>query len=121
MLPERDGFTLLGDSESGRGPSGLCDRWSPRTGEADCTTRFVVAAADRLRDGRIVVGERDHRRSGTPTAPGGFGIRSRSGAERVLSGDPGDTTIALAAEKGTNTAWAVTRTGDVTSLQRFAG
>lgn len=119
----------------GQGFTGLepmCREWISTTAQKACTTTVVAGAADRLKNGSIVIGGEDYRTPSAPPRPGHprsvegtFALRGADGTERALSGDPGEETVLLVAERNQNAAWAVTRdssaAGPVYTLQRYDG
>lgn len=89
---------------------------------SDCTTMTAVGAAVLLRGGPAVLGGMDWQRQENGTlvdVPGQFLLRYANGTERVLGGDPGDTTLAMAADPTGATVWAITKEGDRYSIQRY--
>ncbi len=82
---------------------GAVESCSPGTPSASASEKAAV-----LNDGRLITA--------------GLRIRSSAcGTERPLRSAPLDETLAITAERGSNTAWALTRKGNVISLQRFVG
>ncbi|GMA42340.1 hypothetical protein [Mobilicoccus caccae] len=98
-----------------------CTMWTKAEGEKSCTSQWATGAAALLRGGRVVVGGMDYQHPAQSKVEATFGIRTRDGGERLISGDPGDRTVAMAVEPGTDIAWAATRTGSVTTLQNWKG
>lgn len=89
-----------------------------------CTTQVAAGAGALLADGRAVIGGSDHRDVVHPEDPmheASFVVRDARGVETPLTGTPGDATLFLTVEPGTNHAWAVTRAGDVVQLQEWRG
>ena len=113
LTPKAGHHVVLGRDEnpSGRPPVFTTSEWDG-TGLRQClrgpvSDQFSEVGA-LLADGRLVTSD--------------FRIRADAcNRPRPASGDPGDETLAMAAERGGNTAWALTRHGERLTLQRFAG
>ncbi len=107
LAPKAGNQLVLGNYQDyNQRSSPYCLSWTGGK-EARCTTGSDSGVAAALADGRIVTG--------------GFAIRDRAGTETRLAGETGSATRALAAERGSNTAWALNVIGDRAILQRFAG
>ncbi|QQS02360.1 MAG: hypothetical protein IPK37_08660 [Austwickia sp.] len=118
-----------GDGSLGSFPA--CKIWSAR-GEEPCVSSVLTSASAQLKNGSIILGGYDYTAPKSPFVPGparftegSFALRSPSGAERPIPGDPGQGTELVIAERNQNTAWAVTfdfsPTGPVYTLQRYDG
>lgn len=130
LIPTGEGFLALGE-DAATSPrdvvrQGLCVTWKPKAGDVygtsvRCFTGGIVGAAAERRDARVVIGGNDEIewRGGVRTTvkQGTFRLRERSGAERVIPGDPGEGTLAVAAQARTHAMWAITTTGAVNTLQ----
>jgi len=123
LVPSRDVQLALGRSARSLGSTrgGTCKVWIKGSGEQQCTTRWAVGAAALLANGNIVVGGDDYAPTGKPTVQGTFGIRTKAGAEKLVAGDPGDKTLAMAVEPGTSMVWAATKKGGTTTIQSWKG
>ncbi|MCH8612059.1 hypothetical protein [Arsenicicoccus dermatophilus] len=115
------GSRQASDSSGGRTETGLCLRSSG----TDCPAPvWAVSAATQLEDGRTVLGGRDTAattdRDGTvrQRVPGGFAYAAPGTTPTPVAGDPGETTLSIAAEPTGTTVWALTRTGDLRQVQK---
>ncbi|MCH8614240.1 hypothetical protein [Arsenicicoccus dermatophilus] len=94
---------------------------------ADGAIAWPVTGAARLANGITVLGGSDTAALGTQqhgiplfgAAQGRFALHRADGSVQVVAGDPGDRTVQVSVEKGTDVAWALTRTGTVSRLQRL--
>ena len=113
LAPKADEQVLLGRYETPRddAPVLVTSMWS--NGElSECLRgtpqEWVSEKGALLADGRLV--------------NDGFTISvDACNRPRPIAGDRGDRTLAMTAERGANTAWAVTKHGDRVQLQRLAG
>lgn len=124
LVPTRDTqivFSTWSPSSGSMPASGYCTQWVKGVREQSCTTRWAVGAAALLPNGNIVVGGNDYQRYEKPLVQGTFGIRTKSGAEKLVAGDPGDKTLAMAVEPGTSMVWAATKQGRTTTIQAWKG
>ncbi len=88
-----------------------------------CTTSTAVGDAAKFSNGTVVIGGNDWR-SNNPGEPeawqqGSFVLRSTNGTERKIGGDPGDETLDMAVDPSGRIAWALTRSGDTYTLQKY--
>lgn len=89
-----------------------------------CTSQVAVSAGALLGDGRVVLGGEDYRDQRDVSAPiheASFVVRDAAGVETPLTGTPGDKTLFMAVEPGTEHAWAVTQAGGTIQLQEWRG
>ena len=125
LVPTRDTqivFTTWHMSSSAAMPAaGYCTSWTKAAGERPCSTRWAVGAAAVLPNGDVVVGGNDYQRYEKPVVQGTFGIRTTRGVEKLVAGDPGEKTLAMAVEPGTSTVWAATKKGGTTTIQAWKG
>lgn len=114
LTPKASEHVVLGRADSPRGEefSALTTTlW--KGGEAQQCLRgtpqeFVSEKGTLLADGRLVTD--------------GFRVSlDACNRPRPVGGDAGDGSLAMTTERGTNTAWAITKKGDSVTLQRFTG
>ncbi len=125
LLEKGPKVTVLGYLNAPPGVvGGTCFTWRQGGATGSCLTAESVSAGAERADGTLILGGRSSV-GGTslePTAlPARFATRDRAGVEKVVPGNPGDETIALAVEPRTGVTWAATRTGESYSLQRWSG
>lgn len=113
---------FVGYGEGGSGPvTSECLRVVAGTTES-CSSASAATAAVLPRGGPAVLGGRDWQRvedGAFVDVPGRFLARRADGTERTLAGDPGDRTIALAADPTGATVWALTIEGERYAIQRY--
>ncbi|MCH8614244.1 hypothetical protein [Arsenicicoccus dermatophilus] len=105
---------------------GLCIRVTPGQRDWCAAPTYAVAAADRLADGRQVLGGKDTfttydrmTQARTDLVQGGYAVvTAPGGTPQALPGDPGDAVVDLAAEPRGTAVWSVVRNGDRTAVQR---
>lgn len=124
-LSYRDGVQVfIGTADPSPGPSSLlCDRVTSAGDVTACPPASGGVSAGVLPDrGPAVLGGQDWNAWENNTVvpkQGRFLLRERNGVERVLSGDPGDTTVAMSIDPANSEVWAITKAGDQYSVQRY--
>lgn len=85
-------------------------------------SQTAVTAAVQPAKGPAVLGGMDWvaMENGTQVSKQGrFLSRERNGTERVIPGDPGDTTVAMSADPAGGAVWAITKAGSTYSIQKY--
>lgn len=111
---------FLGTENGEPQPAPIC-RTLINTVQSTCSTTTAVGAAVKLADGRVIIGGNDWRTSfiGQPKTygQGTFRARATDGTETPIKGDPGEATVDLSTANAV--VWAITTSGDRSTLQRY--